>query len=65
MSSVSQVISYLDRLMVDGCSIDMIMAKIWGVSSEALPVVCSAHRVGFFNNGSGRVLDKKTGSGSG
>ena len=25
--------------MVDGCSIDMIMAKIWGVSSEALTVV--------------------------
>ena len=51
--------------MVDGCSIDMIMSKIWGVSSEALPVVCSAYRVGFFNNGSGRVLDKIPGSGSG
>ena len=51
--------------MVDGCSIDMIMAKIWGVSLEALPVVCSAHRVGFFNNGSGWVLDKIPGSGSG
>ena len=25
--------------MVDGCSIDMIMSKIWGVSSEALTVV--------------------------